>query len=183
MDPISVALGIAGLGLQLGGGILGAQGASAANSAAINQIQLESQAEGVRKQMLHTQIRRQQLEEVRKAQRMMALATNNAVTQGGGGAFQSSGIYGGRAQISGQTNTNQQTLNLSQSFGDQMFDLNQQISAQRIAQAQANQQIQFGSGLATLGKGLTGSIGAVHQLTGGWGSNPTNVGSATQMNS
>lgn len=179
MDPISLALGIGGLGLQVAGAYMGAQGASAANEAAIKQIGLEQQGEAVKNQMMHTQLRRQSMEELRKAQRMSALAQNNATTQG---AQFGSGLQGGLAQISGQSNTNQETLSLSGMFGDQMFDINRQISQQRVAQAEAGMTQQFGNSLGQAGRGVIGTIPMANQLAGGFNpfGNPTNVGSTTR---
>lgn len=164
MDPISLALGVSGLALNLFGGFSKAAGAKAANAAQQREVQLQLQQEAVRQKYMESDAKRKSLEALRTQQRAQALAINNAVTQG---AQFGSGLSGGLAQISGQTNTNLQGISTAVGFGQQMFGINSQISQTKQQQLAGQQQISEGQGLSSLGDTFIKSIGPMHQLLPG----------------
>lgn len=163
MDPVSMMLGVSGLALQAYGASQKMAGASAAASAQKQQIGLEQQAEATRQQYMEYDSRQKSLQVARNMQRARHLALNNATTQG---AQFGSGLQGGYGQVAGQGNTNLQGIGVNLGLGRQMFGINSQISQAKISQVTGQQQMQFGSGLQSLGSGLTGAMGPVRQMTG-----------------
>lgn len=163
MDPFSLMLGVSGLALQLFGTADKAAGAYAANKAQQQEVQLQQQQEAVRMQYMETDAKRKNLQILRTQQQANALATNNAVTQG---AQFGSGLQGGLGQISGQSNTNAQGVNLALMQGRQMFGLNSQISQTKLGQLAGQQQMSEGAGLQSAGGSLIGAMKPVHQMLG-----------------
>jgi hypothetical protein len=162
MDPVSmlVSSGI-GLGLQGVGTVLSSSAISDANQAQLSAIKLEQKQEALRRQQMEFTNKRLQLENLRKAQQAKAIALTVSTSQG---ASKGSGLQGGYGQIAGQTNWNQQGLGATLGIGQGMFDLNAQISQQKMNYAQANQEAQFGQGISALGGHLVNSSKTFGQL-------------------
>lgn len=101
-------------------------------SQAINRMitQLSQQVEGQRKIAMEVDARRKNLEIIRNQQRARAIAQTTAVAQGG---RNSSGLQGAYGQISGQTAFNEAGVNQNLQIGRSIFDLNAQITDQKIA--------------------------------------------------
>lgn len=178
MDPVSLLLGVSGLALQAYGASQKMQGSTQANLAQQHQVQLEQQAEGVKKDFMETKARRDEMEVARNAQKARGLALNNAATQG---AQFGSGLQGGLGQISGEANTNMLGIGQALMGGRQMFDITSQISGTKIEQLQGQQKSSEGAGWMGLGSALTGAIGPMKQLTGapGFGSLGTSAWNAS----
>lgn len=189
-NPIAAISGIAGLGMSIMGGVDKAaaskQYAQQMTAAETSKIQLEQQQEGVRQQAMDVSARRQNMEVLRNAQRARALGLNAATNQG---AQFGSGLQGGYGQISGASNTNLAGIQGSLDLGNQMFGLNNQISQQKIAMAQAQGQYQSSSataqGMSSLGSGLLGASSSLKNLgtlspssssSGGGGSGSSSYG-------
>lgn len=106
-------------------------------SAAINRniIQQQQNLEGVKRQAMETDARRQQLEIIRNQQRSraMALATTNAQ-----GASRGSGLQGAYAQVSGQSGVNLLGVQQSLDVGRKTYDINANISNQNLAMNDLN---------------------------------------------
>lgn len=163
MDPFSLLLGVSGLALQLFGASQKQEGASAATAAQKQEVGLQQQQEAVKMKFMETDARRKNLEVLRNQQRAMALATNNATTQG---AQFGSGLSGGLGQISGMSNTNQVGINNALTQGREMFGLSSQISQTKLAQLKGQQQMSEGAGFSALGSSAIGAMGPLHQLLG-----------------
>jgi hypothetical protein len=115
---------------------------------------------------METSARRQQLEIVRNGQRARAFATNAAVNQG---AQFGSGLSGGYGQISGATGFNLQGVTDNLQTGRQLFGIDSQISANRIAANQARGQEMTAMGVQSIGRQI-GSMGpTMGRLAGGFG--------------
>lgn len=102
----------------------------AGESSRINQGIVDTQfaQEGLRKQAMELDAKRQQTEIIRNQQRARALALTTATAQG---AQRGTGLQGGYAQISGQSNVNALGIDQQLSLGRNMFNLNAQLAGQR----------------------------------------------------
>ncbi len=167
MAAFTTALAVAGIGLSAAGAYENYQGAKGQAAASKQMAELEMRQEAVRKQAMELQAKRQSMEVVRNAQRARSLALTNATAQG---ANQGSGLVGGYGQISGQTGVNLLGISQNLSFGAQMFDLNAQISQQKMAYADAGSKMALGSGLSSLGGTLLNNLRAINSLSKGFGS-------------
>lgn len=167
MDPFSAMMGVSGLALKLGGAYFGYQGAKASNEAQQEQIKLEQQAEAVKRKYMEMDSHRKSIESVRRTQQMSALGLNNASSQMGGSAQGSSALAGGQAQVAAQGAWNQQGISQSLQTGEQLFDINDKISQQKIKGLQGQQDSLFGNALGSFGGDLIGGMGMMNQMTGG----------------
>lgn len=162
MDPFTMAMGVAGLALQLGGGIMGAGGAKKKAEAQQHQIQLEQQAEEQRRQYMELDAHRKEMEIVRNQQRARSLALTNSTGQG---ASQGSGLQGGYGQIAGQSGVNFQGIQQNLEIGRNIFDINRLISQEKVNQAQGGTDMAFGQGLGALGGAFLAHRKEVGQFT------------------
>lgn len=165
MDPISLTLGVVGLGASLFGGIGQANAAhqeaqleqqKAAVSA--NTAGLEMQQDTVRQQAMELSARRSQLENLRNTQRARAMAVQAGVSQG---AQYGSGVAGGVASTESQGVYGAVGINQSLQSGEQMFGLNKQIDFNKIAMAQLGGAEAAVSGNATTSAGISSLGGAL----------------------
>lgn len=154
-NPIGAAAGIAGLGLSLFGGLEKAK-ASKEIAAAQQQIAgLEGQQDDVRRASMRLSARRQQIEVLRNQQRARSLALNAATSQG---ASMGSGLQGGYGQIAGATQWNLEGIQSSLASGEQMFDLNRLIGAQKQRIASAGGDAATASGISSIGGALSSNV-------------------------
>lgn len=153
---------IAGLGLSALGAVGKASAAKKSAEASKQIAALEQQQEDVRRRAMEASARRQDLEILRTQQRMAALATNNAYTQGAGFG---SGLQGGLGQIAGQTNFNLQGVQDQLSLGRENFGLSGQISQQKMNIASAGSQAATATGLSALGSTLVTSAPTIKNLS------------------
>jgi len=161
MDPISAALGVGGLGLQLAGMIGGQSSSKRIQEEQRQQIMLQLAQEAERKKQMELMARRQQMEVVRNSQRARALALNNATGQG---AQFGSGLQGGYGQIASDTNNNLLGIQQNLAIGRNMFGLNAQMSQSKINQSEAEGDAAFWKGLSSLGGSMIGGMGMANQL-------------------
>ena len=163
---ITSGLGALGAGLGIFGAIQKYEAAQAETTATTNELQLQQKQNAVRRQAMETASRRQSMENLRKTQQARAMGLENATT--GGAAF-GSGAAGGQAQATAQGAFNEQGIAGSLASGEQMFNLEDQITQQKIAYAKAAGQMNTGSGLGALGSALTGSLPMIKPLIGMFG--------------
>lgn len=159
-------LGAASIGMQAYGAF---SGASAAKDKANAEKQIasdEMQQDQVRRSGMELDANRKSMEQLRNNQRMRAMATNSAVNQG---AQFGSGLQGGLAGISGQSNTNQLGISQNLSLGENMFDLNAKISQQKMNIADASSKMATAQAWSSMGKALGGSMGPLSSLSKGLG--------------
>jgi len=175
---IEALIAVAGLAMSAYGSYSQQQGHKDVAASQQHQIALEQQAEAVRRQQMEIKGRRDQLEAIRVGQRARALGLVNATSQGatGGG---SSGLPGAYGQISGQLGTNILGITQPLGAGRNIFDINSQISQERIIQSKAGTEISTGQGLSSLGGQLIsniGPLGRVGSYASGFGSSVAPAG-------
>lgn len=172
MDPISLTLGVVGLGMSIFGGISGAQSSSfyaqQSRQYASAEYGVENQESALREQMAHTQNSRAQLENLRTTQRARANAVQAGVTDN---AQFGSGVAGGKAEVTNEGAFN--ALGLSQGLmaTDQMYGLNQQFNTlqyqRALMGANAQQAQSTAQGWQSLGGAVMRSGPMVGNMFGG----------------
>jgi len=156
---------IAGVGLAL-----------AAGSAYVNyensrkQASLASQSLGLQRRQQELENRRANLAANRQRRQLIRQSLTqraNALTAAAGqGALDSSGLYGGLAQVSGQTNTNIMGTNLGQDIGNQLYSLGGAITNVNQQAASAAGNAVTAQGLMSLGGGLIDNSGTIGKFFG-----------------
>ncbi len=175
-NPVGAALSIAGVGLSIFGGMEKTEAAQRQASIQQQMTGIEMRQDAVRRKAMELSARRQQMEVLRNAQRARSLALNNATSQG---AQYGSGLQGGFGQIAGATQWNLTGIRENLNFGEQMFDLNAQLSQQKIAMAQAGGQAATAQGMSSLGTSLVGAAGPAKNLWSTFGPSGTSSPSTT----
>lgn len=166
MDPISIALMLGGAAVSVIGGAKSASASSDYNQANKASIALQQKVEAQRQQAMELDARRKEMEIIRTQQRARSLALTNSTAQG---ASLGSGLQGGYGQISGQSGVNTLGIQQNLGIGRNIFGLNEQISQQKIAMSDANQQMQLGQGLTSFGGSLMGSAQSAGKIFSGYG--------------
>lgn len=173
-DPSGGGGGISGSGLTGGlfgaaGGILSILGGEETSKAQQQVYQESAQIAGAekqineqRRQQMVLQTQRQQMENVRNVQKARSIGLAAVTNQGGGGGIQSSAYGGGQAAASAAGGRNEVALAQNEQIGQNIFNLNDQISDLRIAMAGEESKAAAGSGLSQLG----GAIGKAAPLLG-----------------
>lgn len=178
MDPITAAIGIAGLGMQLFGSIGAAEKTAqmaglASQEATISQgiTALQGQENDQRQLAMQISARRQQTEVVRKTQMARAQGLAAGVNQTGGTT--SSGIQGGQAQATGEGAYNLQGIGQNLSIGESLFGIQRQITSKQVAMAglqgqsaSLQGQASIDSGIGALGGSLMGSSKGLSDIIG-----------------
>lgn len=166
MDPISLAIGAVGLGMQIFGGM--GQSENAHQSAAVSQdiARQEQSINDAKQKQMELEGRRTQMENIRNNQRARAMAENAAVNQG---AQFGSGLQGGLAQVNDQSMFNMNGVNSALSIGREINSYNQNISGdkQQLAGIQADSATN--QGIASLGGALLKAGPIVGQMSQGFG--------------
>jgi len=166
MDPISIMMGtvsLIGLGTSIFGGMQQHKGAEQLAAAQKNIVGLEQQEDQVRRTAMEVASRRSQLEVIRRNQQAQSQALATATGQG---AQYGSALAGAQASIQGTSLTNLVGLQQNLASGEQMFDINAQISQQRIAEINAQTTMNTGQGLSQLGAGIMGAAGPSSKMFG-----------------
>lgn len=167
MDPFTLLLTLGvGLGVQAFGALKSHDANKDYNVSQIQSIQLQQKVEEQRRQTMELDAHRKQIENLRNVQRAKALGLTAATAQG---AQFSSGYAGGQAQVEGQGNWNMLGVNQNLLIGRNVFDLNSQISQQKILMAQASQRDKEGQGISSLGSSIMGTGGQLGKIFSGFG--------------
>jgi hypothetical protein len=162
MDPITLALVYgSAFALQAAGTYFGSEAAEKNNEAQRRQAMLEQAAENERRKHMELVKRRQDREVVRNTQRMHALSTQVATSQG---AQFGSGYAGGQAQITQDAGNNLLTLNQNLFYGRRIFDINAQISENRKNISDAQMDSQYAQGLSSLGSSLFNAAAPISRV-------------------
>lgn len=162
--PYGLALGAAlGLGLELFGGTEKYKASQEQTQAQIDMIQAQQQQDVLRQQMMHVQGRRAQTQVLRVEQQKAAMGLAAAANQG---AQYGSGAQGAQAQVRAESGVNLLGINQNVAAGDQMFAIERQVDAAKIAYAKAGGKYNEGQGLMQLGSGITHSLPALKGLMG-----------------
>lgn len=151
MDPISIGLGLAGLGMQIFGGMSAASNAkqqaqvSAGVSADEQQINVQKQ------QQMQLEANRQITENFRNVQRVQAQGLATATS---GGAQFGSGIQGAQAEAASQGAYNAQGVSQNLEIGQNIFGITSDINSKRMQLASLGGQAATDQGIASLGGAL-----------------------------
>lgn len=151
MEPFSAILG---LGLSAVGTFMGMSASHEANQAQRAQIEDEQKVEGQRQQVASLLHERNQMQILRNHQRARSMGLEAAATQG---AQQGSGIAGAYGQIRGQSGVDLVGENQNWEIGQNVFNLNAQISRHKIDYANAQQDLQTAQGISSLGSSISGA--------------------------
>lgn len=177
MDPFTIISGITsviGLGAKLFGGIgqvdTSQQQAQLNQQISGNEIQINDQ----RRKAMEIDARRRSLEMIRQQQLANSMGLNNATNQG---AQFGSGLQGGYAQNSGQTNSNLLGLQQNLDIGRNIFGYNNTITGLKGQVAGLQGQQATYQGISALGGGLMQSANPMANLAKSFfGSQPTSGG-------
>lgn len=172
MAAVSAAIVGAGLAAQAYSAYGSAQSGKAQSQAQMNIAGLEMQADKQRRIGMELGARRQSMEVLRNNQRARSLALNNATGQG---AQFGSGLQGGYGQISGQSGVNLLGINQNLQLGENMFDINSQISQQKMNYAAVGGSLATSQAIGSFGKSIGGASGAANNLFGN-NSGPSQMG-------
>ncbi len=163
MEPISAALGVVGLGLQIWGGAKASQTASQVAGVQKGIAGDEQQINDQKQQQMQLEARRMQTEQFRNIQRQRSAATAAAVNQGAQGG---SGLQGGLAQVQDQGLYNVQGINQNLQFGNTIFGINNDISSKKMQLADLSSSMAQDQALSSLGGAIvknSGTIGGLAQ--------------------
>lgn len=175
MDPITLGIGLVGLGTSIFGG-LGASSAAKKEAQVGQEISTVQQAQNdLRQQMMNIQGRRSQLETIRNTQRARAMAVSSAYSQG---AQLGSGTQGGVAGVESQGAFGLQGINQNIQAGNQMFGFERQISGYKKQLSGLQSQASTDEGIASLGGALMKSAGSLGNLAGQAGGAASSLGSS-----
>lgn len=166
-NPVGFAGAAIGTALSAIGGVKQYQAAQSQFGVQQKIFGLEQQAESQRKQMMELNARRSSMETVRNAQRARSLALSNSTSQG---AQFGSGLQGGYGQISGQSGTGLLGISQQRQAGENLFDINAQITQQRQQYSALGSQQATGGAISQLGGtvgGLSRSFGKDMIYSGG----------------
>lgn len=174
MDPISLAIGAVGLGMQIFGGLSGAANTKASSQAmtavSLDEAHQEQAISDQKQQAMEIAGRRQQLEIMRTSQRARANAVQSATSQG---AQFGSGLQGGLAQVQDQSTFNMEGVQQALMTGRNIAGLNSNISQDRYSmlnlQNTATQNNATDQGYSSLGGALLKSGPVIGQLSKGFG--------------
>ncbi len=167
MDPISLTLGLVGLGTSLFGSILGS--GEAEKAAGINRdiAQQELNVQGQKQQQMVLYSRRQQLENIRNTQRARAMGLAAATNQG---AQFGTGLQGGQAQATDQGTSNALGINQNLQIGQNIFGFDQKISQDRIALSGISSSMATDSAISNFGNSISKSSSIFGNLFSSFGS-------------
>lgn len=153
------ALSSIAIGLGLAASVAGAgYSAYKQNQASKAAEKASIKAENARQQQNQLDAARRR----RQAFRESLLARSQAVSAGANqGALMGSGVAGGIAQATATGFQNQQTINSSQTLGNQVFSANRQFAS---ATAMGQQGAAWGGALTSLGGALMANAGTIGRL-------------------
>lgn len=151
MDPISLAMGAVGLGMQIFGGIGSAQTAGQEAQVSQDEAKQEQGINDAKQAAMELNGRRTQMENVRNNQRARAQSENAAVQQG---AQFGTGLQGGLAQIQDQSLFNMQGVNDALQTGRQIAGFNQNITNDKYQMASLGATAATDQGITSLGGAL-----------------------------
>jgi hypothetical protein len=161
MDPLTIGLGIAGIGLQAYGAFSAAGHAKEAAAISKNIAGDEQRINDQKQQQMMLESSRLQLQQFRNIQRLRSQATAAAVNQG---AQFGSGLQGGIAQVSDQGTTNLLGINQNREIGSNIYNINSDISAQKMKMADVQSQMATDQAWSSLGGAMVKNAGTIGDL-------------------
>lgn len=191
MDPITGAIAIAGLGMQLfgAGGAMSAtskEAGLASQESGLSQgiTQLQMQENNQRQLAMQISARRQQTEIMRRTQLTKAQGLAAGVNQG---AQFGTGVQGGQQSATSAGGYNLLGVNQNLEIGNALFGIQNQISNKQIAMsgiqgqmASLQGQASMFSGIGAIGGSLASSAGPLGNLLGNFFGNKQDPTANTQ---
>lgn len=172
MDPISLAIGAVGVGMQIFGGFGQAEKSQEASRVSQDIARQEQAINGAKLRQMELEGRRMNVENIRNGQRARAQATNAAVQQG---AQFGTGLMGGIAQINDKTNWNILGVDQGLQTGREIGGYNDKISADKQQLAQIGADSSMYQGLTSLGGAVMKAGPIIGQISQGFGGGGTGV--------
>lgn len=163
-----------GLNEQLGGIDKATQGARDSATAQKEIVQQQQQQEAVRMQAMQMDAKRKQVENLRQVQQARALSVATANNQGA--LIGNSSLQGGLAQVSSAGGWNALGIKQGLSFGQQMFDINAQMTQSKLRYADAQAMVAEGQGQASMGAAIMSGSQAAGNIAKNIGGNLTTLG-------
>lgn len=179
MDPISLGMGVVGLGMSIFGSLSSANISGQEAKVSSDEAQQEIGINNAKQQAMEINGRRTQMQNLRNNQVARAQATNAATQQG---AQFGSGLSGGLGQIQAQTAFNMQGVNDALQTGRQINAFNNQIDTDKMQMASLGGQQATDQGIASLGGAFMKAgpmVGALSQQA--WGAMPSMPGGNGSM--
>lgn len=167
MEFLSLAMGAVGLGMQLFGGAKQAGISQEQAAVSRDEARQEQGINDLKQRQMEMDARRQQLEQIRVAQRTASLAQARATEQG---AQYGSGLQGGLAQITDQSLVNLTGINQAVEIGRGINTYNQNISADKMKMADLGGQDATAKGISSLGGAIMKAGPITGQIAQGFGS-------------
>lgn len=172
MEPLSLAIGAIGLGLQIFGGSKQVDNSRAQAAVSRDEATQEQGINDQKQQAMELDARRKQTEIIRTNQQAQALAVNRATNQG---AQFGSGLQGGLAEVQDQSLFNLAGINSSLSIGRNINQFNQNITQDKYKMADLGGDAASNQALTSLGGTLLKvgpTIGAMSKGLFSGNSNP-----------
>jgi hypothetical protein len=155
--PIGTGVGaLAGIAGGVLSGVLGSKDAKAEDAQRLAMAQTEAQENAVRRTAMEVTSRRQSMQNTRQAQYARSMALSTTTNQG---AQFGSGLGGAIGSIFGQANTNQQSINQNLQLGEQMFNLTDQLDAEKRYLSKEQSNAASDQAMAKMVGGIGGSLG------------------------
>lgn len=165
MDPISIGLGVVGLGTSLFGMFGSVNNAHAEAQVSQDEIGLEQQQNDVRQQAMEASGRRNQLQVLRTSQRARSMAVQAGSTQTG--SLSGSGVQGGEAETTNEGYYGLKGINDQLTFGRQLFGLDAKISTDKQQMAALKGNDATDQGITSVGNALMKIGPTVGNIFGG----------------
>ena len=166
MDPISIGLGLVGLGTSIFGGLNQARNAKQQARVSMEIARQEQGINEEKRKAMELNARRQQMEIFRNTQRARAQATQAAVTQG---ASLGSGLQGGLADVANQGLFDLFGVNSALTTGRKIAGYNDAISANKIELARLGGEAASAQALTSIGGSIMKVAPVAGQLFQGFG--------------
>jgi hypothetical protein len=175
MDPISIGLGLAGLGMQLFGGAAAADNAKQQATVSAGVAADEQQVNVQKQQQMQLEASRNVTENFRNTQKIQAQGMATATA---GGAQFGSGIAGAQAGEADQGFFNAQGVNQNLQIGQNIFGITSDINTKKGQLATLGGQAATDQGIASLGGALVKSGPMIGSFAKNIGSGFGNVGNS-----
>lgn len=158
------ALGLVGLGTSLFSSAMGMGASSSAHDAESRAYQVQMQEQALRRQSMEVSAQRQQMQNLRNTQLQRSMSLNSAVNQG---AQFGSGLPGGQAQVSDQGGVNALGISQNLQMGEKMFDLDNQVSADKLEASNYNSQAATWQGIGSMASSITKAAPTLNNIFSG----------------
>lgn len=167
MDPISLGIGLVGLGTSLYGMFSSSGVAHQTAQLSSNITGLEGQENDVRQQAMNMSAKRSQIQTVRTAQRARSMAVQAGATQTG--SLTGSGVEGGISETTSEGAYGLQGINFQKAFGTQLFGLDAQVTNDKMKLASLGGTAATDAGITSLGGAIMNVSGKAGNIFGSLG--------------